>query len=253
MIEGGKLNRVDLLSLIYVSISFTGLSFLAIFTFNSRYTMQVPSQKPLVGISFIALCISGIIAGIFPSQCSNRSHSRKAKKIDRKEPRKTRDTIQFEGHHPPCGNFPSHVLNVGGKTYCAGCTGLIVGAALSILATGCYFFHNLVGVQAQIVFWMGYFCVAAGLLQYSVLDFKNSVVHFFLNILFVLGALFLLIGIGGLNDSLFIVGYFFTLAIYLIIVRIILSNLEHEKICRNCHLKNCSFSLTSQSVLQRDC
>jgi hypothetical protein len=44
------------------------------------------------------------------------------------------------GHHPDCDAFMDHTITWSGRTRCAGCTGLTVGASAAILLTAMYAF-----------------------------------------------------------------------------------------------------------------
>lgn len=153
-------------------------------------------------------------------------------------------TIMFKGHHPTCGNFSSHLLQFGSKIYCAGCTGLVVGAIISLVVSLLYFFTGLgVGEAGMLIFWLGFIGVACGLLQYNLFT-NRGVVHFFLNTIFVLGAFLLLVGVNEVNGNFVLDSYLLTLIVYWIIARIMLSQLEHKKICATCSLKSCSYSFS---------
>jgi len=148
--------------------------------------------------------------------------------------------ISYRGHHPTCGNFSSHVIQIGGKIYCAGCAGLVVGAVIALAGTASYFF--LQDFSAQLVaafFWAGLAGVTVGLLQYE-LFVNKAFLHFLLNIIFVVGALLLLIGVNEMNGSLSLSIYFLLVILFLVNVRSTLSRLEHEKRCSICKAENCS-------------
>jgi hypothetical protein len=148
--------------------------------------------------------------------------------------------ISYKGHHPTCENFSSHVIQIGGKIYCAGCSGLVVGALIALAGTAYYFF--LQDPSAQFIalsFWAGLAEVTLGLLQYELFVNKASL-HFLLNIIFVVGALLLLIGVNEMNGSLSLSIYFLLVILFLINVRSTLSRLEHEKKCSICKEEDCS-------------
>ena len=234
----------DFLSLSYVSLSLIGLVILAVATYTSpTSTIIFNPQKQLTGSIFTAICLLGIIAGVVPSRCSRTPHFSYRKKANKQE-QNDRETMiaWFVGHHPACGNFSAHILRLGSKTYCAGCTGLVLGAIISLIGILSYSFLDFnVGENAVLIFWVGFIAVACGLLQYHILDGNRGAVHFFFNVTFVLGAFLLQVGINEITGN-FIVGfYLFTLIIYWIITRIMTSQLEHEKVCSTCSLKSCSY------------
>lgn len=234
----------NILSLCYIGSSLFGLCLLAILTFSIPVDMiNFPWRKQLTGSIFAAICLLGITAAISPSRCSRILHFRGRNRNSHRRERTNSGvtTIKFEGHHPPCGNFSSHVLQLGGKTYCAGCTGLATGAVMSLLGSLLYFAGFHVGELSIPVFWVGFVGVTCGLLQYHIFDVNRGAVHYFLNVLFVLGAFLLLIGVNEIDSNFVLDLYLLTLIVYWIITRILLSQLEHKKICVTCGLESCSF------------
>lgn len=230
-----------ILSLAYLGVSLSGLFFLAWLTFHPPTLMvKIPFHKQVIGSIFAAICLLGIILGVAPSRLSRKSHIRSHEKKHDGAGQAHSRTI-YMGHHPVCGNFSSHVLKLWGKTCCAGCTGLITGAIISLVGSFIYFFLDFhVGEAAPLVFWLGLGCVACGLLQYHVLV-KRSSYHLLVNVVFVVGAFLLLVGVNTVTGSLVLEAYLFALIIYWIITRIILSQREHEKVCAACGLKSCAY------------
>ena len=229
------------LSLAYVSVALSGLFLLAWLTLNPPILIsKTPFHKQVIGLIFTAICLFGIILGISPSRFSRITHIRSQKKKD-DEAGRGNSRSAYKGHHPVCGNFSSHVLTIRGKPRCAGCTGLVIGAIISLLGSLLYFFLDFrVGETATLVFWLGFGSVVCGLLQYHIL-MKQSLVHFLVNVVFVFGAFLLLVGVSELASSPVLEAYLFALMIYWIITRIMLSQREHEKICAACGLKSCAY------------
>ena len=231
------------LSLVFTGLSVFSVGILAVLTFSfptSIITFNL--QKQLIGSIFAAICLIGIIVGVFPSKCSHILHFRgrsensdKTGQIDREK-----TTIEFRGHHPICGNFSAHIIRRGDKIYCAGCTGLVSGAIISLFASFSYSFSDFnVGESSVFVFCFGLVAVVCGLLQYHILNLNKGAVHFFLNVIFVLGAFFLLVGVHEITGNFILEFYLFTLIIYWIITRIMTSQLKHSTICATCDLKSC--------------
>lgn len=234
------------LSFYYLGLSLTGLVLLAVLTFHSPVVAaSFPLQKQLTGSIFGAICLLGVLAGLSPSRCSRILHFKKPpSKSSGETDQVNREGSQLalRGHHPSCGMFSSHVFRFGGKVYCAGCMGLVTGAFAAILGDFLYFFTGLDARGAgTLVFWLGFAGVACGLLQYNLLVDRTDV-HFVLNVTFVLGAFFLLVGVNEATGSLVLNLYLLTLIIFWIITRIALSQAEHRKMCAGCNLKPCSLS-----------
>ena len=120
--------------------------------------------------------------------------------------------------------------------------GLITGAFAAILGDFLYFFSGMdIGGAGTLVFWLGFAGVAFGLLQYN-LFIDRSDVHFLLNVIFVIGALCLLVGANEVASSLVLNIYLLTLTVFWIMARVALSQIEHRKMCSSCSLKPCSLS-----------
>jgi len=235
-----------LLHYFLISISFLGLCFLPILTFNNTHTstlIDAPLQRALVGLIFGGICLLGIIAAIFPSRCSqmlhlgrhnNSLHYKSKKNIRRKK-------LRIRGHHPTCDNFSGHIIQFGGKIYCAGCLGMIIGGVIVLLG-GVFYFSAWLYLKevALIIFWLGFFGVAIGFLHYTLFNLRG-IIRFFFNILFVLGSFFLFIGIDMIANNLALDLFVLTLVIYWIIIRIIISQQRHQRICMLCDLKSCSY------------
>jgi len=229
-----------------ISISYLGLCLLPILAFNNPRTsitlINTPLQRTLVGLIFGGICLFGIMAAIFPSRCSQMLHLGRSKNslYYRSKNNIREEKMRIRGHHPTCDNFSGHIIQLGGKTYCAGCLGMIIGAVIALLGSLFYFSTGLYLKEAAlIIFWLGFFGVAGGLLHYTLLNL-SGIVRLFFNILFVLGSFFLFIGIDMITNNFALDLYVLTLIIYWIIIRIIVSQQRHQKICMFCNLKSCS-------------
>jgi hypothetical protein len=239
-----KKAKADAFASYYLGISLAGLILLAVL----MYVLPVSEnnftwQTQLTGLIFVAICLFGTVAALFPSRCSRIAHFRKNMIVSRNEEKlrsSGNKTITFEGHHPVCGNFSSHVISFNGKSYCAGCAGLATGAVLSLAGSFFYFFAGLsLGETSVAFFWLGFFGAACGLLQYKLIT-GSSYMHFFFNVAFVLGAFLLLAGVDAAKGSLMINVYLLAMIVYWINTRILLSQTEHKKICQNCKVESCN-------------
>jgi hypothetical protein len=235
------------LSLYYLIFSLIGLLLIVALTFTVP-TLRTKFfwQRPLVAAIFGFTCLLGLTTGFFPRRCSRTlSFKNKIKSAGASNTwvdRSVDKPKEFVGHHPKCGNFSVHVFHLGGKTFCAGCTGLVIGAFFSFFGTLIFvlFGFFLIG-SGTIFFWLGFVCVLSGLLQYNLLNLQNSFVHMFLNVFFVIGSFFLFVGIELIVGNLILDGYFLALTFFWIYTRIMLSQREHRKICLACGLKSCGF------------
>ena len=204
---------------------------------------NLPWRKPLIGIMFIMICISGGVASLFPHKCSEHFDLR-----ENKEPiTSSRDSndvhLTVKGHHPNCKEFSAHIIQTKRRTLCAACTGLLLGALIAILGAVLYFF---LGLEFQspdyLVTPIGLGCVVIGFFQ---LRFKG-VVRSVLNALFVVGAYFVLAGMDMLSKNMFTDVYLIVLIFFWIYTRILLSQWDHARICRICKL-NCELKEKERS------
>jgi hypothetical protein len=222
-----RFSQYNLTYYIHLSISYIGLFILVIL--NSFKYEKFLYQDFIIWSIFLIITILGIIAGIVPQRCL---------KLHRKNQSVTvNESMIFLGHHPTCGNFSSHVIKFGNDFFCGGCSGLVTGAIISVFSSILYLSigRNIL-YNSPLLFWTGFSSVFIGLLQHK-LSFNNRFLHFFLNLTFVLGPFFLLLGIDLQKGGFFPELYLLMLSIYWIITRITLSKIEHDKICSNCGLK----------------
>jgi hypothetical protein len=182
-------------------------------------------RKPLIGSIFSLICTLGILAALFPKQCSGTSH------FQGNDVNITSHRIHAASHHPDCKKFSAHVINVGNHMLCAACTGLLLGAIIALVGTALYFFvgWNVEGASFPAVL-IGAVGIILGFLQ---LKFRGFV-RLTLNMFFVLGAFLILVGIDELAESLFVDFFLTALIVFWILTRIQLSQWDHWRICRNC-------------------
>lgn len=193
-------------------------------------------RKPLIGTIFIATCISGGSASFFPRKCSEQSGPQRekgstasARALDR------RNDVEFniKGHHPNCGEFSAHIIQTRGRTICAACTGLFLGALIAILGTILYFFLEWeYGQFSSAVVPLGSIGVTIGFFQ---LEFKG-ITRSALNTLFVIGAYLILAGVDMLSRNVLLDIYVIGLIFSWIWTRTLLSQWDHSRVCRSCKL-----------------
>jgi hypothetical protein len=241
-LEGVMMTRYEVVSSTYLTFSFLGLALLTILTFSIPSSSSTTAlQSQFFGLFFIAICVSGMLAGIYPSKClGNSSKSGDA------PPRKTgfeneADTnMVFKGHHPSCGSFSSHIVHFKGRSYCAGCTGLVFGALFSASGTALFLLSGVkVGGDVTAIFLLGFVGVTLGLLQYN-LRVDRAMLHLLLNVAFVVGAFLIFLAVMGKGSTL-LGSYSMGLTVYWIVARILLSRTGHKRICSHCETRPCSY------------
>ena len=228
----------------FQGLSLLGLSLVPLMAIRSIMTPSViESQSLVVGFIFITICLLGGIAGIRPSTCfvSFSSDSKQDNHEMSQEPLPRNESAR-RGHHYPCEDFSTHVLNVGERVFCAGCTGLSTGAALAILGSWFYFIIGVPLLSAELAFWTGFAGVVIGIIQYNVyrvLGNPDGAFHFLLNVIFVCGAFLLLAGTDQLAGSIAIDSYILLIVLFWIYTRIVMSKSEHQQICSRCGSQLC--------------
>ena len=208
-----------------ISVSIFGLFTVLMIGINPPTIYESFSwRKPLIGSIFSLICILGIFAALFPTQCSQTFHFRK------ENMNLTSHRIRAASHHPDCGKFSAHMIHVRNHALCAACTGLLLGAIIAIAGTAFYFFDGWnieVSFPAVLIGTVG---IVLGFLQ---LKFRGFV-RLILNMFFVLGAFLILIGIDELTKSLFVDFFQAAMIVFWILTRIQLSQWDHWRICSNC-------------------
>jgi len=199
-------------------------------------------RKPIVGSIFGSICILGILAALFPKQCSGVYDFKKDEKGSRSYLNHfaSHDTFStVRGHHPDCENFSAHVFQIGNRTFCTACTGLLLGGLLALAGTILYFFSNWrVGQGSFLLVWVGVLGVGFGLFQFR----ARSFIRLFLNTFFVLGTFLILIGIDELARSVMVDLFLIALILFWLFTRISLSQWDHERICYACKVVACEFA-----------
>jgi hypothetical protein len=200
-------------------------------------------RKPLVGTAFGIVCVLGIFAGVFPSKCSSTFHFRRVKQDSDQNSNLLPGNSQallFRGHHPNCGNFGPHIFRVGNVVLCAGCVGLVIGAAVSVVGVAVFFFGGVsCWPSCYLVFWVGFLGASCGLLQYHLFSLGRSSIHLFVNAFFVFGVFLLLLGVDAILQNAVIDFYLVTLSLFWVYTRIMLSQFDHWRICAACAVEEC--------------
>jgi hypothetical protein len=120
--------------------------------------------------------------------------------------------------------------------------GLVAGAVISLVGCFSYFFLGFdVGEAGGYVFGIGFGGVVGGLLQYHLFKGSSGTTHFLLNVVFVMGAFLLLVGVNALKDNFTLETYLFTLMVFWIFTRMTLSQREHAKLCSECGVQSCRY------------
>jgi protein-S-isoprenylcysteine O-methyltransferase Ste14 len=204
----------------YVILAELSLLVTTLLVFNDYTSYTFLSQRLFSSILFAAICVLGIIAGIAPRWCSFGVRSER------------RGTEGVGGHHPDCGSFSGHIVKFMGKVYCAGCSGLVLGALTGLLGLILSLF-GWFSFDPVVVFWIGALFVGLGLSQHFI-DLGSGWVHLWLNFWFVLGAWFMFEVVQLLNTGFLASVYFLIVTVFWIFARIRASQYAHVNVCSTC-------------------
>ena len=220
--------RCDPALLFSVSVSIFGILISLIFAFNPPVIQEnFLWRKLMVGAAFGSICVLGIIAALFPRKCSQTFHFQKQKNASHNF------NSNFKGHHPQCPEFSAHVIHVNKHTLCAACSGMILGAFITLVGTVLYFFDWWqIEELSLLLILIGIAGLTLGFFQ---LKFK-SFIRLFLNAVFVFGAFLILIGFDALAHNLLFDFFLILLVIFWLFTRIKLSQWDHLKICSSCKI-----------------
>jgi len=193
-------------------------------------------RKPLIGSIFTLICISGIVAVFFPKKCSQTFDFPKTEKppiSNTEDPDFHKISITLKGHHPDCGKYSAHVIQVNNHVLCAACTGLLLGALVSIAGTTLYFFGGWdIGQTGFPAVLFGEVGIVLGFIQFKCKGCTRLV----LNALFVFAAFLTLVGIDKIAENTFIDLYLVFLIVFWLWTRILISQWNNWRICHTCKI-----------------
>jgi hypothetical protein len=222
-------SNVTLLS--FVSASILGLISLVLFVLSSSVSLDsFTLRKPLIGSIFSLICILGALAVILPSKCNSILGGQKKGSYFGSHSAAPSSRV-LKGHHFDCEGYVPHTVKLGGRTLCAACSGLFLGAIVAVFGSVAYFFSSAGVGQFSLLFLIaGMGLVALGFIQFKFPRLARLLV----NALFVLGAFLVLLAVDTLLMNLFIDLYVISLTMLWILTRILLSQWDHSRICRSC-------------------
>jgi hypothetical protein len=187
-------------------------------------------RKPFVGSVFFLICAVGSLVAVSPASCS-ATHKMQMVETSKDSGVKTGSPVSSEGHHPDCGRFSGHTIQFRGISYCAACTGLLIGGVMAMILTVLYFFFGvsaeLIGFPALLAGQLG---LVLGLVQFKFRGWTRVSA----NVLFALGSCLMLIGVDQLVRSVFVDVYLTGLIIVWIMTRVMISQWDHYRICLRC-------------------
>lgn len=225
---------IGLIPLLMVSIF--GVFALAVSSYLPEEKEHLSWRKEIVGTIFCSICIAGALAAIYPRRCISIVFGTSTNLYE--------SPSSYEGHHPSCERYSGHVIKLREQTLCASCTGLASGAILSTIGMILYVSDIwVINSWDQPLITIGLFCMAIGLYWIRF----EGVARFASNFVLVTGTFLFLVGIDASARSLLVDMFAEVLTIILILVRMLLSKLDHARICESCKL-TCGLKMYSGFV-----
>jgi len=187
-------------------------------------------RRILVAFLYDSICITGMLAALFPVACSGVLGIRRSPEdLGNLETRATKvlGVLFLHGHHPLDSEVMVHELRVGGKSFCASCFGLSAGAVLSFTGVTVFALSGWPGWMdirlAYILYSVGVVGVTLGLVQALVLS-SGARIRFVLAAVFVFGTSLMLISTDILTANLMVDLFVVLLAVFCLLSRISLSH-----------------------------
>lgn len=219
----------------FTATSLLGLALLGAIALGSPPPTQYPNQTNLVFSLLAAIDLLGILAAVFPMECA-RIISPGHRKEFAQQRGEDRPSRRYEGHYPPCEKFSSHVITISKRKYCAGCTGLSLGAVSSLIGIG-FLLGGLSPLPFAALLWLGFALVLPAQIQHLLLP--SGVARLAISFGLAFGSFLVLAGVNGLYSSLFLDCYCLLLIVFLIVARTVVSRQTHASVCSSCGLEYC--------------
>jgi hypothetical protein len=229
-------SRPSLSLLVLFSVIVTSFGFLVILMlacWSTKNTEAFAWRKPVAGSIFALICVVGILLAMSPRRLLEIHDQQKRMEAPLSTSSSSSLAFSTKGHHYDCDSFSAHTLVAKGHVLCAACTGLSLGAIAALFGTTLYFFLEQDFLQMNFfVLAIGMALVGIGFFQFKFGGFARMI----FNVLFVLGAFLVLVGIDGLKKSLLVDLFSIFIIIFWIFTRIILSQRDHINTCRRCQV-----------------
>jgi len=214
-------------------------------------------RKPLVGSVFALICALGSLAAVFPNACLRGFGSVNKESesglihfgFRTRGSDSVSDSGVLRGHHPTCGVFSSHVFRVGGKVFCATCSGLFLGGLLSLVGVVAYSFGGVtLRGGALLVGFVGLTAVGVGLLQSVLIKVPRSLVRALSGFMLAVGAFSVLVAVDTLVQDLSLDVFVVLLTLLWLMTRVSLSRWEHDGMCSKCDLVSCVLEVDDEKI-----
>ena len=189
---------------------------------------QFSNGHSIIGVLFTAICLLGIAAVFIPAKCTGIFQKTRS---PLPQTNMQFSPIPRKGHHPDCPNFAANRIRVGGRVFCAACSGLLIGAIIALLGTALHFFVGLnlaLGSVWMVVF--GEIWMLLGLAQIKFVGYIKVAT----NMMFVVGSFVALVEADGMGKSLLLDLYVLGLIGFVLWLRVLLSEWNNRRVCQMC-------------------
>ena len=185
-------------------------------------------RRPLVGAIYSVICIAGIVAVFYPGKC-RMMYQKPNFSPNSSIP--SSSAAQMKGHHPDCEKFSGNRIIIRGSVFCAACSGLLIGAIAAMVGVVLFSlgFFDL-GTGSLWVLATGEVLMLVGLAQIKM----KGYVKMAMNALFVIGSCISLVAADLAGQSLLVDAYVLGLIIFMLWLRILLSEWNNRRICMAC-------------------
>ncbi len=217
---------------IYLILSAMGALFVSVIALSSEASTVEFADRIVVGGAFVASCILGVYLAIRPGWIRRSSKVGSHAVIEDGQETTNRKMV---GHHPDCSGFKNHVVRIGGKELCSGCTGLATGSVTAILFAVLYVavpMESMRGILITLMFF-GMVLVALSYLDIA-FSFGNAWTHLVVNFLLVFGFYLVVISIHQLSGSIAFGLVSIIISFLWLDTRIQLSSWRHAETCKKC-------------------
>lgn len=188
-----------------------------------------PEGSSAIWALFISLCLLGAVATLLPHRCSpSRALPRD---LDPSKFTVVLGVRLHHGHHISCSHFEGHEHVIHGRSFCASCTGMFVGALAAVAVATLHFFFGWNPGRA--FGYVGLAFVVLGLLYIPLRIAGGPIQRSLINALFVLGFSLILSTVdvsGSATFDMVVIG----LSVFWMFTRIQLSSWSYDKICDEC-------------------
>jgi hypothetical protein len=211
-----------------VAVAVVGLALATVLVLQPNLESFQPFvRQGLVGSLYSFICLLGVAAVFYPTKCKGLFQ----KQNPLSQTSEASGSVRISGHHPDCQNFSGNRIRVNGREACAACSGLLVGAIIALVGCGLQFFIGVNVVAASLwLLVLGEVFMVSGLAQIKFAGYAKVL----LNVVFVVGSFVTLAGADVLGESLLVDIYVLGLIVFLLWLRILLSEWNNRRICQTC-------------------